>query len=134
MIQHRDQFINHRHHEHSSTRPLLDDMIGRANEVLNALLRLRKHQIASEQYQCHLIQQQQQAAAAAVVVEHQHLQHHNDTESDAWRSSSNESVANINNHARQRKRGVSCGISEMFVVVVVVVYLRSNIEASSVSR
>ncbi|KAF1805156.1 GATA-type zinc finger transcription factor [Mucor lusitanicus] len=118
MTQHKDQFINYHHHEHSSTRPLLDDMIGRANEVLNALLRLRKHQIASEQYQCHLLQQQKQAAAAA---EHQHLQHQNDLESDAWRSSSNESVTNVNNHARQRKRGKrpqfrgrchSCNISE----------------------
>jgi hypothetical protein len=27
---------------------LLDDMIGRANEVLNALLRLRKHQLATK--------------------------------------------------------------------------------------
>ncbi|KAK4519245.1 uncharacterized protein ATC70_009477 [Mucor velutinosus] len=118
MIQHKDQFINHHHHEYSSTRPLLDDMIGRANEVLNALLRLRKHQIASEQYQCRLLQQQKQAAAAA---EHQRLQHHNEAESDAWRSSSAESVTNVNNHARQRKRGKrpqfrgrchSCNISE----------------------
>ncbi|KAI7865253.1 hypothetical protein BDF14DRAFT_1883633 [Spinellus fusiger] len=33
------------------TQPVLDDMIGRANEVLNALLRLRKHQIVEEQVQ-----------------------------------------------------------------------------------
>ncbi|KAI8067707.1 uncharacterized protein B0P05DRAFT_203567 [Gilbertella persicaria] len=31
-------------------RPWLDDMIGRANEVLNALLRLRKHQLAAEHH------------------------------------------------------------------------------------
>lgn len=102
MIQHKDQFINN-NHEQSSTRLLLDDMIGRANEVLNALLRLRKHQIASEQYQSNLLQQ----AAAAEQQHHHHQQQSNGTESDAWRSSSNESVTNINNHARQRKRGVN---------------------------
>lgn len=31
--------------EYTSSRPLLDDMIQSANEVLNALLRLRKHQL-----------------------------------------------------------------------------------------
>jgi hypothetical protein len=123
MMQHKDQFIN-TNPEQSSTRPLLDDMIGRANEVLNALLRLRKHQIASEQYQSNLLQQQ---AAAAEQQHHHHLHHHqqqqqsNNTEYDAWRSPSNESVTNINNHAKQRKRGKrpqfrgrchSCNISE----------------------
>ena len=34
-------------------RPWLDDMIGRANEVLNALLRLRKHQLAAEHARQH---------------------------------------------------------------------------------
>lgn len=34
-------------------RPWLDDMIGRANEVLNALLRLRKHQLAAEHAKLH---------------------------------------------------------------------------------
>lgn len=52
MIQRKTQFITSQHQPQdlASTRPWLDDMIGRANEVLNALLRLRKHQIASEQY------------------------------------------------------------------------------------
>ncbi|KAI8370148.1 hypothetical protein EDC96DRAFT_573663 [Choanephora cucurbitarum] len=35
------------------TRPWLDDMIGKANEVLNALLRLRKIQLATEQRHHH---------------------------------------------------------------------------------
>lgn len=30
-------------------RPWVDEMIGRANEVLNALLRLQKHQLAAQQ-------------------------------------------------------------------------------------
>lgn len=41
-------------------RPWVDEMIGRANEVLNALLRLQKHQLAAQQekrrlyyYVCH---------------------------------------------------------------------------------
>ncbi|CEP12715.1 hypothetical protein [Parasitella parasitica] len=115
IIQHKDQFINHNHHqEQSSTRPLLDDMIGRANEVLNALLRLRKHQIASEQYQSTLLQQRHKAADAAE-------QYFDNTEPDAWRLLSGQSVSHINNHARQRKRGKrpqfrgrchSCNISE----------------------
>ncbi|KAI8646957.1 hypothetical protein BD408DRAFT_409502 [Parasitella parasitica] len=115
IIQHKDQFINH-DHEQSSTRPLLDDMIGRANEVLNALLRLRKHQIASEQYQSNLLQQRQQQQTAAAME-----QDSDNTEPDAWRSLSGESVSHINNPARQRKRGKrpqfrgrchSCNISE----------------------
>ncbi|KAI8973265.1 hypothetical protein BDF20DRAFT_823510, partial [Mycotypha africana] len=36
-------------------RPWLDDMIGKSNEILNALLRLRKHQIAAEQARLHRI-------------------------------------------------------------------------------
>jgi vacuolar-type H+-ATPase subunit D/Vma8 len=49
MIQRKSQFVNTQQPpDLASTRPWLDDMIGRANEVLNALLRLRKHQIASE--------------------------------------------------------------------------------------
>jgi hypothetical protein len=36
-------------------RPWLDDMISRANEVLNALLRLRKHQLAAESARLHRI-------------------------------------------------------------------------------
>jgi hypothetical protein len=35
--------------------PWLDDMISRANEVLNALLRLRKHQLAAEHARLHRI-------------------------------------------------------------------------------
>jgi vacuolar-type H+-ATPase subunit D/Vma8 len=52
MIQRKSQFINSQQQQQdlASTQPWLDDMIGRANEVLNALLRLRKHQLASEQY------------------------------------------------------------------------------------
>lgn len=53
MGQRKSQFIqsttSDQPEEFNSTRPWLDDMIGRANEVLNALLRLRKHQMASEQ-------------------------------------------------------------------------------------
>lgn len=52
MVQRKSQFINSStssYQDLNSTRPWLDDMIGRANEVLNALLRLRKHQMASEQ-------------------------------------------------------------------------------------
>ncbi|KAI8047084.1 uncharacterized protein B0P05DRAFT_445825, partial [Gilbertella persicaria] len=44
MTQHQYQFM------HPPATPWLDDMIGRANEVLNALLRLRKRQIATEQH------------------------------------------------------------------------------------
>lgn len=65
MIQRKTQFINSStssYQDMNSTRPWLDDMIGRANEVLNALLRLRKHQMASEQ------QQQQQLSTAADQV------------------------------------------------------------------
>lgn len=39
-------------------RPWLDDMIGRANEVLNALLRLRKHQLAAEYAKAHRVSDQ----------------------------------------------------------------------------
>ncbi|KAI9025898.1 hypothetical protein CLU79DRAFT_68785 [Phycomyces nitens] len=35
------------------TRPWLDDMISRANQVLNALLRLRKHQMAADYVRAH---------------------------------------------------------------------------------
>lgn len=50
MVQHKSQFIQTNPPSSlDSSRPWLDDMIGRANEVLNALLRLRKHQMASEQ-------------------------------------------------------------------------------------
>lgn len=37
----------------TNMRPWLDGMIGRANEVLNALLRLRKHQMAAEIMKLH---------------------------------------------------------------------------------
>ncbi|CAO3599885.1 unnamed protein product [Absidia cylindrospora] len=37
-----------RQHHHDELRPWMDDMIGKANQVLNALLRLRKHQMASD--------------------------------------------------------------------------------------
>lgn len=46
---------NDHYFSHNSTlmRPWLDDMISRANEVLNALLRLRKHQLAAEHARLH---------------------------------------------------------------------------------
>lgn len=44
----------------TSMRPWLDDMIGRANEVLNALLRLRKHQLAAEYAGIHRVSDHQQ--------------------------------------------------------------------------
>lgn len=50
-----------------SMRPWLDDMIGRANEVLNALLRLRKHQLAAEYAKVHRISDQQQYQRSAEV-------------------------------------------------------------------
>lgn len=40
-------------------RPWLDDMISKANEVLNALLRLRKHQLAAEYARLHRISDHQ---------------------------------------------------------------------------
>ncbi|KAI9478575.1 MAG: hypothetical protein EXX96DRAFT_252383 [Benjaminiella poitrasii] len=50
MVQSKQQFISsYSNGEILSTRPLLDDMILKANEVLNALLRIRKHQILSEE-------------------------------------------------------------------------------------
>ncbi|KAI8391442.1 uncharacterized protein BYT42DRAFT_194430 [Radiomyces spectabilis] len=36
------------HHQDLMSRPWLDDMVGKANKVLNALLRLRKYQLAVE--------------------------------------------------------------------------------------
>lgn len=39
----------------ATIRPWLDDMISRANEVLNALLRLRKHQLAAEYARLHRV-------------------------------------------------------------------------------
>lgn len=51
----------------TSMRPWLDDMIGRANEVLNALLRLRKHQLAAEYARLHRISDQQQYRHGAEV-------------------------------------------------------------------
>jgi vacuolar-type H+-ATPase subunit D/Vma8 len=68
MIQRKGQIINSHsgastYQDLTSTRPWLDDMIGRANEVLNALLRLRKHQIASEQLR----------SAAANTSDHYHV-------------------------------------------------------------
>lgn len=48
-------------------RPWLDDMIGRANEVLNALLRLRKHQLAAEYAKAHRVSTQQQNVRDAEV-------------------------------------------------------------------
>ncbi|KAG2208528.1 hypothetical protein INT47_010224 [Mucor saturninus] len=110
MVQRKSQFIRQTSpSELDSTRPWLDDMIGRANEVLNALLRLRKHQMASEQQH----QQQQQSEQ-----QNKHSPH-------LWRvrSSSPSARDNNNNHhvTRQRKRGKrpafqgkchSCNISE----------------------
>ncbi|KAI8331470.1 hypothetical protein BD560DRAFT_56536 [Blakeslea trispora] len=123
MTRNQQQFISAHLHENQSdidsTRPWLDDMIGRANEVLNALLRLRKHQIATEQ------QQQQQQLEQP--YEHQHTQthtypHYQHTQYTSG-STNQERLpsAFMNRYSKQRKRGRrpafqgrchSCNISE----------------------
>lgn len=42
----------------SITNPWLDDMIKKANEILNSLLRLRKYQLAAENARMHSIEGQ----------------------------------------------------------------------------
>ncbi|CEG65723.1 Putative NsdD [Rhizopus microsporus] len=50
MVQGKGQFLHlQSQQDMASTRLWLDDMVNRANEVLNALLRLRKYQMAAEQ-------------------------------------------------------------------------------------
>ncbi|ORE18776.1 hypothetical protein BCV71DRAFT_226745 [Rhizopus microsporus] len=50
MVQGKGQFLHlQSQQDMESTRLWLDDMVNRANEVLNALLRLRKYQMAAEQ-------------------------------------------------------------------------------------
>jgi hypothetical protein len=44
ILQQQDEYFNNP----SLVHPWFDEMIGRANEVLNALLRLKKYQLASE--------------------------------------------------------------------------------------
>lgn len=72
-MQRKSRFVNSQqspnaYQDLTLTQHFLDDMIGRANEVLNALLRLRKHQIASEQYRS--------AAAAAASASNASNQYH----------------------------------------------------------
>ncbi|KAG2204798.1 hypothetical protein INT47_004073, partial [Mucor saturninus] len=116
----------------TSMRPWLDDMIGRANEVLNALLRLRKHQLAAEYAgvhrvsdQQHLQQHQQRRGAEVkkliikrkkkIVYKMTHFV--NNWGDESWETSLSSSV----NSVRLRKRGKrpvfqnrchSCHISE----------------------
>ncbi|OBZ90229.1 GATA zinc finger domain-containing protein 10 [Choanephora cucurbitarum] len=121
MTRNQQQFINAHLHEHQSdidsTRPWLDDMIGRANEVLNALLRLRKHQIATEQ--------QQQQSQLELTCEYQqaksHTYPHYQPQQHPSNSSERTSNVSIQHYSRQRKRGRrpafqgrchSCNISE----------------------
>ncbi|KAL0089410.1 GATA-type zinc finger transcription factor [Phycomyces blakesleeanus] len=49
------------------TRPWLDDMISRANQVLNALLRLRKHQMAAEYVRAHGIDSRRRAGTSQAM-------------------------------------------------------------------
>ncbi|GAA5798919.1 hypothetical protein HPULCUR_004327 [Helicostylum pulchrum] len=119
MVQRKSQFINSHsststYQDLNSTRPWLDDMIGRANEVLNALLRLRKHQLASEQLR----------VAKNVPEQYQgdYVSSNEQNKPRTWRiGSSSPSSSTISNNIRQRKRGKrpafqgrchSCNISE----------------------
>ncbi|KAG2230368.1 hypothetical protein INT48_007663 [Thamnidium elegans] len=118
MVQRKSQFINSHsststYQDLNSTRPWLDDMIGRANEVLNALLRLRKHQLASEQLR----------AAKNVPEQYQgdYVSSNEQNKPRTWRIGSSSPSSTINNNIRQRKRGKrpafqgrchSCNISE----------------------
>jgi hypothetical protein len=45
------QSMSHLFNDSNSSEPWLEDMIGKANQVLNALLRLRKHQLAAQRQQ-----------------------------------------------------------------------------------
>ncbi|KAI9246009.1 hypothetical protein EDC94DRAFT_665067 [Helicostylum pulchrum] len=106
MVENEDYFSNP-----TLMRPWLDDMIGRANEVLNALLRLRKHQLAAEYAKAHRVSDQHNVRGAE--------------DNENW-DTSNNSMASTggvmsSNSYRRRKRGKrpvfqnrchSCNISE----------------------
>ncbi|KAI9029963.1 hypothetical protein CLU79DRAFT_733426 [Phycomyces nitens] len=88
------------------TRPVLDDMIGRANEVLNALLRLRKHQISEEQARTNVYQKKE--------INYPKYRVH--TTTDDWSGGTNQRLSGT--QRRRGKRAVfrgkchSCNISE----------------------
>ncbi|KAI8879296.1 GATA-domain-containing protein [Backusella circina FSU 941] len=102
MLQHRGEILHSNTSSFQDGQPWLDDMIGRANEVLNALLRLRKHQLATKN---------RRYSNDRLIDEPYRNDTQSDTHSDTWRSS----------NTRQRKRGKrttfqgrchSCNISE----------------------
>ncbi|KAI8993725.1 hypothetical protein BDB01DRAFT_847567 [Pilobolus umbonatus] len=115
MLQRKSQFIDYHSNTVSNkevemTQPWLEDMIGRANEVLNALLRLRKHQIATEQMRSTGINNRR---SSEFQVNYELAEHNN---ADTWHNK-----LSGNNGNRQRKRGKraafqgrchSCNISE----------------------
>ncbi|KAG0186694.1 hypothetical protein DFQ28_007428, partial [Apophysomyces sp. BC1034] len=57
MTQRKGYIVDYGHdnqfHDPTATRPWLDHMIRQANEVLNALLRLRKHQMTADFVRLH---------------------------------------------------------------------------------
>ncbi|KAI7893128.1 uncharacterized protein EV154DRAFT_601044 [Mucor mucedo] len=83
----------------TSMRPWLDDMIGRANEVLNALLRLRKHQLAAEYAGVHRVSDQQHLQ--------QHQQRRGAEGDESWETSLSSSKRPV-----FQNRCHSCHISE----------------------
>ncbi|KAG2232567.1 hypothetical protein INT48_000947 [Thamnidium elegans] len=106
MVENEDYFSNP-----TLMRPWLDDMIGRANEVLNALLRLRKHQLAAEYAKAHRVSDQHNVRSAE--------------DNENWDISNNSMTSTSDvmssNSYRRRKRGKrpvfqnrchSCNISE----------------------
>ncbi|KAL9559854.1 hypothetical protein MBANPS3_000234 [Mucor bainieri] len=97
----------------ATMRPWLDDMIGKANEVLNALLRLRKHQLAAEHAKLHRVPDH--LAQNSLDGQYQ------DSEGFSTLKNASTNVLSLNNAGRLRKRGKrpvfqgrchSCNISE----------------------
>ncbi|CEP08540.1 hypothetical protein [Parasitella parasitica] len=97
----------------NNMRPWLDDMISKANEVLNALLRLRKHQLAAEYAKLHNIPNQH--AQNSLDGQYQ------EAEGYSLLKNSSTNALSLSNAGRLRKRGKrpvfqgrchSCNISE----------------------
>ncbi|KAG0167294.1 hypothetical protein DFQ30_000924 [Apophysomyces sp. BC1015] len=70
------QLINAQNfHASSEVQPWLDDLIGKANEVLNALLRIRKYQMAEEYQQAQYNEERQRKrGVGATLVKYLKLQ------------------------------------------------------------
>ncbi|KAI8643685.1 hypothetical protein BD408DRAFT_442362 [Parasitella parasitica] len=97
----------------NNMRPWLDDMISKANEVLNALLRLRKHQLAAEYAKLHNFPNP--------LAQNNLDGQYQESEGYSLLKNSSTNVLSLGNAGRLRKRGKrpvfrgrchSCNISE----------------------